>query len=387
MNLKSIKCCPLLYKTLLLARRIGGRAWMRAARRVCGIRPSTVVFTSFKGKSYSDSPRYISEALHALRPDADIVWQLNDPAAAPDYVRTVKPRTLQALTALATARCIVDNFNRPLYMQKSPGQLYVQTWHGDRGFKKILHDMDADLKFPDGEQIDLAISGSEFGTKIYRSAFRYRGEVLQVGMPRNDALVNGDPDRANATRRALKLERVKIMLYAPTFRDATAGKAQQAGFDLSRALDLLEKSTQAHWVCLTRAHDQNRSICAAADSRLRDVTDYPEMSDLLLISDLLVTDYSSSISDFALLNRPCVLYQPDLEAFASDDRAFYYDPRTAPFARAESEAELLELLSRFDEIPADGERMKRFYGVTETGQSAQKAAQWIAERLGENTAP
>lgn len=387
MNLKSIKCCPLLYKTLLLARRIGGRAWMRAARRVCGIRPSTVVFTSFKGKSYSDSPRYISEALHALRPDADIVWQLNDPAAAPDYVRTVKPRTLQALTALATARCIVDNFNRPLYMQKSPGQLYVQTWHGDRGFKKILHDMDADLKFPDGEQIDLAISGSEFGTKIYRSAFRYRGEVLQVGMPRNDALVNGDPDRANATRRALKLERVKIMLYAPTFRDATAGKAQQAGFDLSRALDVLEKSTQAHWVCLTRAHDQNRSICAAADSRLRDVTDYPEMSDLLLISDLLVTDYSSSISDFALLNRPCVLYQPDLEAFASDDRAFYYDPRTAPFARAESEAELLELLSRFDEIPADGERMKRFYGVTETGQSAQKAAQWIAERLGENTAP
>lgn len=383
MVLRSIKRCPALYKTLLLVRQIGGRAWMRAARRVCGIRPNTVVFTSFKGKSYSDSPRCISEALHALRPDVDIVWQLADPAAAPSYVRTVKPRSLKALTALATARCIVDNFNRPVYMQKFPGQLYVQTWHGDRGFKKILFDMNTDLKFPDGEQIDLAISGSEFGTKVYRSAFRYCGEVLQVGMPRNDVLVNGDPDRADAVRRGLDLQDVRVVLYAPTFRDATAGSAQQAGFDLSRALDALEASTGERWVCLTRAHDQNLRISAADDARLRDVTRYPEMSELLLIADLLITDYSSSISDFALLGRPCVLYQPDLETFAAADRAFYYDPRTAPYARAESEAELMDLLSHFDEIPVDSERMKRFYGVHETGQSAKKAAEWIAKRIGE----
>lgn len=381
MNLKSIKKCPALYKTLLAVRQVGGRAWMRGAYMLRGIRKNTVVFSSFKGRSYSDSPRFISEALHVLRPDIDIVWQLSNPADAPDYVRTVKPRSLSALTAIATARCIVDNFNRPIYMKKSPGQLYVQTWHGDRGFKKILFDMNTDLKFPDGEQIDLAVSGSEFGANIYRSAFRYRGEVLQVGMPRNDALVTGNPARAKELRRALKLENVKIMLYAPTFRDATAGKAQEAGFDLTKALDALEKSTHKKWICLTRAHDQNKGISAATDDRLRDVTAYPEMSDLLLISDLLITDYSSSAGDFALLNRPVVLYQPDLETFAAADRAFYYDPRTAPYGRAESEPALLALLSRFDEIPADGEAMKRFYGVTETGQSAKKTAEWISNRI------
>lgn len=381
MNLKSLKKCPIVYKTLLLARQIGGRAWMRGARTLCGIRKKTVIFSSFKGKSYSDSPRFISEALHALRPDIDIVWHLSDSSAAPDYVRTVKPRSLSALTELATARCIVDNFNRPIYMKKSPGQLYVQVWHGDRGFKKILYDMNTTLKFPDGEQMDLAVSGSRFGTEIFRSAFRYQGEVLQTGMPRNDALVTGDPERAETVRKALKLGNAKIMLYAPTFRDATAGKAQDAGFDLTKALNALESSTGERWICLTRAHDQNKGISARTDERLHDVTAYPEMSDLLLISDLLITDYSSSAGDFALLNRPVVLYQPDVETFAAADRAYYYDPRTSPYARAESETELLSLLSQFDRIPSSGEPMKQFYGVTESGHSARNVAEWISKNI------
>lgn len=381
MNLKSIRKCPPVYKALLLLRQIGGRAWMRGAYHICGIRKKTVVFSSFKGKSYSDSPRCISEALHEMRPDIDIVWHLSNPADAPDCVRTVKPRSLSALTALSTARCIVDNFNRPLYMKKSPGQLYVQTWHGDRPFKKILFDMDKNLNFPDCGQMDLGLSGSDFGTRLYRTAFRYGGEVLQAGIPRNDVLVSSDPERTNRVRRQLNLENARAMLYAPTFRDATAGKAQDAGFDLGKALDALEKSTGEKWVCLMRAHDQNKSISAGSDSRLIDVTAHPEMSDLMLVSDLLITDYSSAAGDFALLNRPAVLYQPDLEKYVADDRGLYFDPRKGPFPQVESEDALLELLSRFDRIPADGAPMRRFFGVTETGCAARKAAEWISDRI------
>lgn len=381
MNLKSLKKFPPVYKTLSLMRRIGGRVWMHGAFRLRGIQKKTVIFSSFKGKSYSDSPRFISEVLHALRPDVDIVWHLADSASAPDYVRTVRPRSLSALTELATARCIVDNFNRPIYMKKSPGQLYVQVWHGDRGFKKVLFDMDTRLHFPDGEQIDLAVSGSDFGTGTFRTAFRYKGEVLQTGMPRNDALVTGDPERAAGIRKSLQLGNVKVMLYAPTFRDATAGKDQDAGFDLTRALDALEASTHEKWICLTRAHDQNKGIAARRDERLRDVTAYPEMSDLLLVSDLLITDYSSSAGDFALLDRPVVLYQPDLNTFTQDDRALYFDPRKGPYPQVESEEALLKLLSHFDEIPASGEPMKQFYKVTESGRSAQNVAEWISQNI------
>lgn len=377
MNLRNLRKNPILYRTLSFARRTGGRAWMRAMRRVRGIQKNTVLFTSFKGRSYSDSPRYISEALHALRPDIDIAWQIENPADVPDYVRPVKPHSLQALTELATARCFVDNFNRPIYLEKYEGQLYVQTWHGDRGFKKIMYDLDNPIAYPDGDQIDLAISGSEFGTKLYRSAFHYSGEVMQLGMPRNDMLLKGDDALAAKVRKRVGVGLKKVMLYAPTFRDSTAGKAQEAGFNISAALDALGEG----WVCLTRAHDLNRGIASAEDGRVFDVTSYPEMAELLLIADLLITDYSSSAGDFALTGRPMILYQPDLDAFIGSDRNMYFDIRKSPYLRAEDEKTLLAMLSDVDGLPLVGPDVLSFYGATESGESAKKIAEWISGKL------
>lgn len=378
MNLKSIRKFPIVYKSLLLLRQVGGRAWMRMQYRLRGIQKKTVMFTSFKGRAYSDSPRYISEALHALRPDVDIVWQLSNPADAPDYVRTVRPRSLAALTALATARCFVDNFNRPLYMKKNPGQLYVQTWHGDRGFKKIMYDLNDGQQFPDGAQMDLAVSGSGFGTDVYRSAFRYKGEVLEAGLPRNDILLNDDGALAAKVRASLGVApQTRLLLYAPTFRDATRGRAQTAGFDLPKALDALGED----WICLTRAHDLNRAIEAGRDARIRDVTGYPEMAELLLVCDLLITDYSSSAGDFVLTGRPAILYQPDLRDYTDGDRNLYFDIRKSPFLRAETEEALLDLLARYESLPDRSAEILAFFRTAETGRAAQAAAEWISERI------
>lgn len=368
-----------LLRAARLARRILGRGWMRFSH-ARGMNSHTVFFSSFQGKAYSDSPRAISEALHAMDPGLDIVWQLRADADAPDYVRVVRPHTLSALSEIARAKCIVDNFNRPIHFLKFAGQLYVQTWHGDRGFKKILYDMNDGLKYPDGEQMDLAVSGSEFGTRVFRSAFRYSGEVMQLGMPRNDRLVAPNAEEIRAIRARLSIcEGERVLLYAPTFRDATVGGAQKADFDVRRALDALERSTGAKWRCLARAHDLNRGILCGAGAT--DVSAYPEMSDLLLISDLLITDYSSSAGDFVLLDRPVILYQPDLDAFMKSDREMYFDIRSCPYVRAESEKALLDLLGDFDSIPADGGAVRAFYGVSETGRSAEAVAKWILDRM------
>ncbi len=382
MNLNDIRKLGPLYRALNGLRRVGSRLFMRACHALVGVKPRRVFFSSFKGRDFSDSPARICEQLHALRPDIEIVWQLRRPGDAPDYVRAVPPRSLSALLAISTARCLVDNFNRPQYMLKFPGQLYVQTWHGDRGFKKMLFDMEDGQFFPDGEQMDLGVSGSDFGTKNYRTAFRYDGEVMQLGMPRNDALLAKDPAAIADIRKRLGVAAgEKLLLYAPTFRNELKGGEQPAGFDIGRALDALEASTGSRWVCLTRAHSQNRRVSGAADGRVRDVSQWPETAELLLAADMLISDYSSTAGDYILLDRPVILYQADMDRFIGSDRHMYFDLRDCPYARAESEEQLYALLGDIDALIPNCAKVRAFYGVTETGHSAGAVARWIAERL------
>lgn len=371
------------YAVLARVRWVGGRLIMRSCHALFGVRRDRVFFSSFGGRGFTDSPARICERLHALRPQAELVWQLNDPGAAPDYVRAVRPHTLAALRTISTSRCVVDNFNRPHYMLKFPDQRYVQTWHGDRGFKKMLFDMEDGKHYPDGEQMDLAVSGSDFGTGNFRSAFRYSGEVMQQGIPRNDALLSPDPAAIRDIRARLDIpEGCRVLLYAPTFRDGRRGKAQPAGMDIGRVLDRLERSTGAPWRCLTRAHSQNLAVAGATDPRARDVTDWPETTELLLAADMLITDYSSIAGDYVLLDRPVVLYEPDYDEFVASNRHMYFDLRSCPYPRAESEAALLALLDDIQALVPHCAEVRAFYGVTEGGRSAEAVARWISGQLG-----
>ena len=236
--------------------------------------------------------------------------------------------------------------------------------------------------FPDGSQMDLGVSGSDFGTKNYRTAFRYPGEVMQLGIPRNDALLDPDPEAIRGIRARLGIpEGVKVLLYAPTFRDERKGEAEPAGFDIDRALDRLEESTGCRWMCLARAHSQNVGIEGAAGERVRDVTDWPETTELLLCADMLITDYSSTAGDYVLLDRPVLLYQGDYDRFVGGEREMYFDLRSCPFVRAETQERLYALLGDIGALIPSCAEVRRFYGVTETGRSTQAVARWISDRL------
>ena len=330
---------------------------MRGAQRRYGVNPKKVIFSSFEGRSYNDNPRAISEKLHELCPEAEIVWLFQT--------------------------SVIDKVEVPPYVKK---QFYIQTWHGDRGFKKVGDDNEKldhkVLRMED--QCAMMIAGSEFGKGTYRTAFRFKGEVLMDGCPRNDILLRNDPKVAADIRRRMGIEDgVKLLMYAPTYRDALERCAQDAVLDISRTLDHLEATTGEQWRCLYRAHYLNTGLNVREDSRLIDATKWPEMSELLLITDMLITDYSSCGGDFALLRRPLFLYHADAEEYLRESRSFYFDIEKSPFLVAHDQQELEALIDKTDAEAAreNCEALDRFFGTTETGHASEAVCRYIMERM------
>ena len=366
--------------------------WMRLLNAALGEKPDKVVLASFNGSAYSDNPRAISEALNAARPGLDLVWLFEEPekkrGAAPPYVRRVRFGSARALYELATARVWVDNTTKPPYAYKSPRQFYLQTWHGDRGFKTMLMDSP---NYQKGRRMveadcDLITTGSAHAERVYRGAFNYRGAFLRCGSPRNDLLFRADPGRVARVRAALGIpEGARVLLYAPTYRrDAALSHAAQAAeLDVTGALNALEERGE-RWVCLMRGHTKVRGLHAAGeDARILEASGWEDMAELLLAADVLISDYSSSVGDFALTGRPVVLFQHDRERF-SDDRTFYFDIDTSPFWVARDQASLearLRGLSPEDAAENDREIL-RFFGAYETGSATEQAVSAILGHLG-----
>lgn len=360
--------------------------YMRAARCVYGIDKNRVVFSSLISRNYGDNLKPISEMLHEMKPDAEIIWMFRDLPAkkklVPDYVKCMDPISLEGLKAYATARVWVDNFTlRPYYKRRMGSQFYMNTWHGDRAFKKYAYDA-----FPDGprrieETCDIMLAASEFGKRVIRSAFRYNGELLVKGCPRNDCLVNPDPSKAAAIKAKLGIsEDIKLLIYCPTFRDSSINDAFKGGIDLEKALDDLEKKTGDTWKCLFRAHHLARGGLALSDGgRFLDMSKYEDMADLLLISDALITDYSSAAMDFSLTGRRVFIYQDDIDSYTSNDRQLHFRMEDSPFLVAHDQAELSKIIAETDDEDArkNCDAIAEFFGTIETGESTRHCCEQI----------
>ena len=358
--------------------------WMALCHRLWGVDGRKVVFSSYDGALYNDNPRAVAEALHAACPEARLMFRLNrrgmEMPGIPDYIEKLPRFTPRTLRELATARVIVTNAAMKIWMRKCPDQLYVQTWHGDRGFKRVQLDEDPNRRFyrREAERIDVAVSGSDFGTRVFKSGFAAKKEIIECGCPRNDLLVKNPPDVAARTRAALGIpEGVKVLLYAPTFRTASSGSVQDAGLSLQKARQTLESATGERWLCVTRGHVDSRGIRSDATM---DASDWPEATELLLIADLVITDYSSIGGDFMLLGRPVVFYMPDLGDY-NRERGLYFDPDRSPLIVAHNEAELTDILSRPIDGPANCKAVLDFFGCRETGRAAQAVAERVKREL------
>jgi CDP-glycerol glycerophosphotransferase len=348
------------------------------------------VFDSFSGRHYSCNPRAIYEELRRSHPDVECVWVTEeDEFTVPDNGRMVLTGSREHYAALAQARYIVFNDTLPRWFRKREGQTCVQTWHGTP-LKRIGLDVDRpqfasgliypDLLRADVAHWDLLLSPNEFSTPIFRRAFGYDGEIMESGYPRNDPLHRpGQAERAAAIRARLGLpEGKRVVLYAPTWRDDADRDQGIYRFDLQLDTSAAAAALGDDHVLLVRLHTKAQcNLPQDAGGFVTDVTHYPDITDLYLISDVLITDYSSVMFDFAGTGRPMLFFTYDLERYRDTLRGFYFDfEAEAPGPLLRTTGDVIDALRGLDGVAsgyrAAYEAFTGKYCALDDGQAAAR---------------
>lgn len=352
------------------------------------VRKNRVLFVSYRGKQYSCNPRYISQALEGS--PAEIIWGLRNPEEFAYLrrrgIKTVSDHGIKFLYYALTARVVVTNTYYKPYIPRRKGTFYLRTWHGGGAYKKVTYPSGAKGRYIRLQQsgADLYLSSSEMFTRqTIRETFGYTGEVLEKGMPRNDVLISEAArlEAARAARSFLGIDcEAKICLYAPTWRDS--GDSWNFGLDTAGLRNALETRFGGKWLILFRGHHTLDGKAGAQGFDI-DAGSCPDMQELLAASDVLVTDYSSSIWDMSLTGKPAFLYCTDLGEYSSA-RDFYTDIHTWPYPLAENNAELEQNILNFDPdacARAIREHHKAL-GIRESGHAAEICAERILRECG-----
>jgi CDP-glycerol glycerophosphotransferase len=321
-----------------------------------GPRRDTILFSSFDGRQFSDSPRAIHEELFCRDSPFEHLWAVRDQQAAlPAGVRAVAYGSAEWHEALATSRALVTNTQLPDWFERGEGQFVVQTWHGTP-LKRIGRDLlgTAQANRPYIESLpgraaqwSLLVSPNRFSTPILRRAFGYDGEVLESGYPRNSLLHAQDRHKVAASvRERLEIpEDRTVVLYAPTWREDRPKGGGRFALDLQLDLTAAREALGDSHVLLVRRHYLVNDRLPETGGFARDVSRWPDVAELMLISDALVTDYSSLMFDYAHTGRPMLFHTYDLEHYRDTLRGFYFDfEDRAPGPLVPGSPELIEAL-------------------------------------------
>jgi CDP-glycerol glycerophosphotransferase len=326
-----------------------------------------VVFISFQGKQCSDNPLGISDELRRRGDDREHIWVVSDwSVPVPDGAKSVLAHSQDYWDVLARSKYVISNDDMPARFGKRPGQVYVQTWHGTL-LKKIGFDV-PDPQFASGARYnehlardaakwDLLLSPNPFSTPIMRRAFHYDGEICESGYPRNDVLRHPAAGKiAVRVREQLGLPPGKrVVLYAPTWRDNQYDSSGRYRFDFRLDLAGARRQLGDDYVILVRGHHLMADDMPA-DVRpgfALNVSGYPDIAELFLASDALITDYSSVMCDFAVTGKPILFYTYDLEDYRDRLRGFNFDfEAEVPGPLLASSAEVIAAVGDLDAVAA-----------------------------------
>jgi len=340
-----------------------------------------VFFESFFGRNASCNPLAIDSALAALRPQTARYWSVADGSVAvPDGAIALIEGSAEWWRIRGSARLLVVNdWLRKRYKPRRH-QKVLQTWHGTMLKKLALSRANQGVRAAiatvlESRRWDAMLAQNPHSAKVFRRSYAFRGPIWQEGYPRDDILRAGDP---TVIRQRLGLaDDVTIVLYAPTWRD-----------DRPDHVDHLDVASFAEklgpgYVTLIRGH--SRTLLPGEDVSapgVLDVTGYPDVSELFLVADLLVTDYSSVMFDFSVTGKPIFFFTPDLESYRDQLRGFYFDLLpVAPGPVSSTVDELLgQVLGRDDLTAEYAERYEAWrqrFNPRDDGSAAER----VVERL------
>ncbi|WP_111290710.1 CDP-glycerol glycerophosphotransferase family protein [Bacillus safensis] len=366
------------------------------------VKKKTIVFESFNGKQFSCNPRGIYEYMKENHPEYTLIWSVKKGHEAPfkeKGIYYINRLSVKWIFAMARAEYWVVNSRLPLWVPKPDHTTYLQTWHGTP-LKRLAMDMD-EVHMPgtntkkykknftkEASNWDYLISPNAYSTEIFTRAFQFQKTMIESGYPRNDFLHNQNNEetmRALKQKMNLPLDK-KLILYAPTWRDDQFYKKGQYKFDLDLDLHELRAAIGDEYIIILRMHylvAENFDL-GPYEGFAYDFSHYEDIRDLYMISDLLITDYSSVFFDYANLKRPMLFYVPDIETYRDKLRGFYFDfEQEAPGPLVKETASVIDWVRETEQpsftLPASFAPFYDKFCYLESGESSKRVVEIVFE--------
>lgn len=302
---------------------------VKSVFRLFLVKRNKIVFLNFDGKGYGDNPKYIAEEILRRKLPCKMIWLVKGEAFVPDPIKKVN-NMLTSFYELATAKVIVSNCKTNVHdrLSKKKNQFYLQTWHGDFALKHIEKEVEGMLSpdyvaasKADSAITDAVVSGSKSFSNILKESFWLPEtcKILEVGVARNDPYFRDASFKEELRSRYGFSPDDRVLLYAPTIRDD--GSMDCFNLDIERLRTRLCQLSNEKWRIIVRLHPYSVSRMGlfCYDDGIINGSLFNDPQELCVISDALVTDYSSIMCDFFLQEKPVFLYAPDLERY-SDNR-------------------------------------------------------------------
>lgn len=356
-----------------------------------------IVVDNFLGKGFGDNVKYLVEELHRMNHDIEFIWIVrNMKEKTPDYVKKVRYASFKSLYEYATAKIWIDNVRNNIKTRKKVGQVYLQTWHGPFSSKKVEKMAEKTLTKEyikeakkDGSIVDGILSNSKMQDEQYIKYFwiNKNVEILKYGFPRNDYLMKNQNNVGlkNDIKKYLGINgNYYIILYAPTFRDDFSMDGYK--IDFKKVVKSFSKKENKKVKLLIRLHPnvQKYSKFINYDNDIIDVTLYPNMQDLTLICDAVVSDYSSTLFDFAIQYKPAFICAIDLKKYMNT-RGLVEEYFNYPFPFAKTNSELINNILNFDYLKYENNLNEFFkkYPIYDKGNATEKICLWIIDKIKE----